>query len=131
MATTSGVNVGVAGSVALKSFSNSQSVYIMAMATKLGGAPLGLPDKVPGLTDEAIAVLKGPNGEEAFHQKYGTHFILGGWRLTAAACFDQYCCSRRAGMPAAALCHAQKDSWLSWSKAHAPTITQASAWAAL
>lgn len=55
----------------------------MAMATKLANTPLGLPNKVPGLTAEAIAVLKGPDGEAAFQKKYGTHFIMGAHSLAA------------------------------------------------
>lgn len=36
-----------------------------------------LPDQVPALTEESLRVLKGDGGEDAFKDKYGSHFILG------------------------------------------------------
>lgn len=72
-----GVSLGVGASYATKSMSSSQSVYVMALASKMSSAPISLPDNVPRLTNEALTILKGKDGIKKFEATYGTHFIVG------------------------------------------------------
>ena len=67
-----GVRVGAAASYASSKMSNSQSVYVLAQASKMGSAPLALPSTVPPLTKDAVGLLKsGTAGIAAFGARRG------------------------------------------------------------
>lgn len=66
-ASVMGVRIGAAASYAASTMSSSQSVYVLAQASKLGSAPLALPSRVPPLSQEAVNILKsGATGAKLF-----------------------------------------------------------------
>jgi len=56
--------------------SSTDSVYIIALASKVQNNPLALPTQFPPMTDESLAFLKA-KGRTAFFKLYGTHFVFG------------------------------------------------------